>query len=104
MAEEEKPAEQTPQIWGDKWFGDFLSFKVMITPFYIKTIYLIGAVILILIGIGLIIGGEGTAVRVGGLLILTIGNLCWRIWCEWAIVFFRMLDLLRSIDSNTKRG
>ena len=104
MTEEERPAEQIPQIWGENWLGDFLAFKVMITPFYIKAIYLLGAVINILVGIYCMIACSETVVRIIGLLILTIGNIFWRIWCELAIVFFRMHDLLRSIDNNTKRG
>jgi hypothetical protein len=102
MPEEEKPAEQPPQIWGENWLEDFLTFKVMITPFLIKTIYLLGVAILILVGIYAMISGPNEA-RVIGLLVFTIGNLFWRVWCELAILFFRMHDLLRSIDNNTKR-
>lgn len=102
MAEEEKPAEQIPQLKEENWLGDFLSFKVMITPFYIKTIYLLGAVILILVGIYGMIAVSETIVRLFGLLLCTIGNIIWRVFCEWAIVFFKMHDLLRSIDNNTK--
>jgi hypothetical protein len=103
MPEEEKPQEQAPQIWGENWLGDFLAFKVMITPFYIKTIYLLGAVILILAGIGGMIVGPDN-VRFLGLLVLTVGNIFWRVSCECAILFFRIHDLLRSIENNTKRG
>lgn len=103
MAEEERAAEQISQPREVNWLSDFLAFKAMITPFYIKTIYLVGAVILILVGIYAMIAGERTGVRLLGLLVVTVGNIIWRIWCERVIVFFRMHDLLKSIDNNTKR-
>jgi len=93
--------------------GNFFSFRWMITPGLIKTIYIAGAVVITLMGLGIVFGvavhvpgPEGEPVRhaVGGIGVLVglvyilLGNLLWRLWCEFVIVIFSMHELLGSID------
>ena len=40
--------------------------------------------------------------RVGGILVLLVGNLVWRMMCEGAILLFSLHELLVSIDTRAK--
>lgn len=82
--------------------GDFFSFKKMITPFLIKFLYVLGAiaiipaaifafdmfkydmVIAILTAVGVLIGGE----------------LLWRIFCEYTILFFSMYETMVAMKKQ----
>jgi len=88
--------------------SEFIFFKKFITPAFITIIYLLGALFItiasiVLIGAGASVGssygvdGGGMAV-LWGFLMLILGNIMWRIWCEYLIVQFRMYDALVSID------
>lgn len=90
----------------ESWFADFFSFKMFITRPFIKIIYVIGAVLLTIGSIAsMILGvstyGGGMAI-IYSLLMLILGNIGWRITCEVWIVFFRMHDILKSIDDSLK--
>ena len=45
------------------------------------------------------LGGGGF---LGGLIMLIVGNVAWRIWCELIIIFFRINKTLNNIEINTK--
>lgn len=80
----------------------------MITPYIMIVLYILGAVIITFSALAMMFGGAslGNAFGVGGLLggvlYLILGNLIWRITCEWFIVFFRMNDAMTAIEQNTK--
>ena len=94
---------------GFNW-GDFFSFRKMITLQVIRIVYAVIAVLITLVGFtalffgggalsGLMPGGAFT-----GVVILVFGNILWRIWCELIIVFFRINSTLNNVDDNTKPG
>ncbi len=79
--------------------GDFLRFETMITPVVIEIIFWI-AVIITIIG-GIVTMTRGGWSVLGGFLILILGPIAARIYCEILIVFFRINDHLRAIQHNT---
>lgn len=78
---------------------EFLSFRRMITPILIQVIFWIGVVVTVVGGLGLIIGGQGFE----GLLLLLLGPLFVRVYCEILILLFRMNETLTEIKNNTQR-
>jgi len=94
------PPSDSPGFW-----GDYFSFRKMISIAWIKFMYVLGA-------FGIIIGSLIIVVRaaedgepgwfLGALLLLVFGNLAWRLTCETAIVFFGIHEALVSIDRKTK--
>lgn len=77
----------------------FLNFNKLITTSIIKVVYLIGILAVTIGGfVGMAQGGAGSVIA--GLLILTLGNLMWRVFCENIIVLFNIHDTLSSIDDS----
>jgi hypothetical protein len=76
--------------------NDFLAFRYLITPTFITVIYVIGAVLITIGALGTMAGGGNTAL--GGLFVLIIGNLWWRIVLEFVMVLFRINASLQSIE------
>jgi hypothetical protein len=94
-------------------FDDFLNFRMYITKTFMKIIYIIGAILITLGSFALMIGGAlpynyyysiGSGGILGGLALLTLGNLGWRLICEAIIIIFSIHEKLVSIDNkiNTK--
>ena len=90
-----------------KDFNDFLEFKRMITPFFIKVLYIFGTLLSILAGIVVIVrslSGSANDWHTYGILlgfvILIGGPLLWRIFCESLILFFRMNETLTDINQE----
>lgn len=79
--------------------GDFLRFETMITPWVIQVLFWIAVVIAIIAGIVTMTRGGWSIL--GGFLILILGPLVARIYCEILIIFFRINDHLRAIQHNT---
>jgi len=104
---------QTIQTAGKSFLQSLfdLSFSQFITPKLIKVIYVVFIVIfaiygLILIGVGFVAAANG---RPAGLLLIPVavivffvGIILTRVWLELVMVFFSMLDRLKSIDAKTK--
>lgn len=91
---------------------DFLQFKRMVTLQVIPILYAIVAVIITLGGIALMFSG-GNSRGFGdslmpqggffsGLIFLVIGNILWRMWCEFILVLFRVNKNLQDIERNTR--
>ncbi|SER24101.1 protein of unknown function [Gracilibacillus ureilyticus] len=83
----------------------FLSFDKMITPMIIKVVFWIGIVITVLSGLGTMISGFNSFYGGGlqvftGLLIIIIGPIVVRIYCELLILMFKIYDTLREIRDN----
>ena len=75
---------------------DFFTFNTIITPYVIAYVYFIGAVIIPII---LISYAKKTKFSIPNLktkftllLIFMILELCWRIFCEFFIVYFKLLQ------------
>jgi len=92
-------------------FDDFLNFKMYITKTFMKWIYIIGAILITLGSFAMIIAGAlnpymyvdsmGVGGILGGLALLTLGNLGWRLICEAIIIIFSIHETLVSIDNKT---
>ena len=106
------PAAPMPS--GFNW-KDFLSFKTMITLQIIQIVYVVVAILITIGGLAAMFGGGGgyggygagipffpVSGFFGGLIILIVGNIGWRMWCELIIVFFRMNKTLNNVEINTK--
>src|SRR5262245_9477006 len=90
----------------------YFSFQKLITPRFVKFIYVVGLLAVTIIGIGLAVwAGLGLRSatlpsRMGvyyiaiGAAIATVGNLVWRVLCEIWIVLFSMHNLLGSIEAE----
>ena len=86
-------------------FADYFSFQKMISLSFFRIIYKIGFAVITLAGIGLIWEGQydkfdGPIKIFGGIALLFIGNIIWRVICEAWIVFFRIADSLSNIEKK----
>lgn len=89
--------------------SDFLSFRKMITPGIIQVIFWLE--VTGCVGAALFIFASGDSLTVAvpfspklfALLILVLGPLVARIYCELLIVLFRIYESLRVIERNTAR-
>ena len=79
------------------------------TPQLIKVVYIVGACFITEAGLLSILSPETLneyeagpiLTRLGGILVLLVGNLVWRMMCEGAILLFSLHELLVSIDMRT---
>jgi len=75
----------------------------MITPGIIQIIFWIGVLAIVVIGIAIIATAEDDhgdtdgGVVAMGIMYIIFGPIVWRIYCELAMVFFRMYDALKDI-------
>ena len=97
-------------------FSDFLQFRRMITLQIIPILYAIVAVIITLASLGMMFSGGGGSYGggygpmsfmpggfLGGLLFLILGNIFWRMWCEFILVLFRINKNIQDVEKNTRR-
>lgn len=87
---------------------DFLTFKKMITPVIIQILFWILAGLSIIVGLVAIVSGAssnfgGGAQVFGGLLLLVLGPIAVRVYCEILIVVFRMNETLTEIRNSLPR-
>ena len=101
-------------------FGNYFSFKYMITPDIIKIIHVIGLIILNLALLGGLVVGiiflfaqdldlEGYMIAlvivgavIGAILAFFIVNIEWRIICETMILFFSMHEMLSTVEGELR--
>lgn len=80
---------------------DFLAFRTMLTPIIIQAVFWIGAGICVIVGLIFILSGVGQyggGPRVlKGLLLMVLGPIGVRIYCEILIIFFRINETLTEI-------
>ncbi|HAZ30891.1 TPA: hypothetical protein DCY65_04910 [Candidatus Acetothermia bacterium] len=86
---------------------EYLTFRKMITPVAIQIIFWVGVLGCVIMGLVSIAGGA--AARVGGgmmvltgILMILLGPIAVRIWCEVLIVVFRILDALVEIREKLR--
>ncbi|HXB06298.1 MAG TPA: DUF4282 domain-containing protein [Puia sp.] len=113
--EQTNVSPSAPVHAGFNW-KDFLSFKTMITLQIIQIVYVVVAILITLAGLAAMFGGNsggygaygGPASLLtgggffGGLIVLVVGNIGWRMWCELIVVFFRMNKTLNNIETGQK--
>ena len=92
----------------------YFSFQKLITPRFVKFIYVVGLIALTAGGIGLAtwaglrLRSATLATQIGfyyiatGASIAIVGNLVWRVLCEIWIVLFNIHNLLGSIERETR--
>ena len=76
--------------------NEFLTFRKMITPLIIQILFWVFVVIVV---IGGIVALKADALR--GILMIVLGPVIVRIYCEILIVLFRILESLQEIAMNT---
>ena len=84
---------------------DFLTFKKMITPTIIQVLFWILAGLTVVLGLAGIVSGAsssfgGGSQVLGGLILLVLGPLAVRVYCEILIVVFRMNETLTEIRNS----
>src|SRR5215813_13734364 len=93
--------------------GGFFSFGTQITPAVIQVVYFIGAAVITLaslLTVGLVLMGVASeytdtnrdALLFGGLTLLGIGNILWRVLCEMVMLVFRIHEALMDLDDKAR--
>lgn len=99
-------------------FSNFLQFRQMITLQIIPILYVIVAIIITLLSLVMMFSGGGGGYDggfggpmsmmpggfLGGLFFLVLGNIFWRMWCEFILVLFRINKNTQDIETNTRRA
>ena len=91
----------------------FFSFGTLISPTFIQLSYIIGAAVITVAGILMVVlvltgvAPEYTdtsrdVLLFGGLTLLGVGNIVWRVLCEMTILFFRMHEAVVSLDDSAR--
>lgn len=92
-------------------FNDFISFRKFISLTFIQVLYVIGAIAITIVAVGLLIGFNGSMMPsanyngnpLAGFSLLIIGNLLWRVICEAWILFFRLASSVSNIENQVKK-
>jgi hypothetical protein len=92
------------------FYAEYFAFRELVTPQLIKVMYIAGACLITAAGILSILSPEtlnkyetGPIItRFGGILVLLVGNLAWRMVCEGAILLFSLHELLVSLDTRVR--
>ena len=106
-------ASETPTREATHRRGGFFSFGTLITPACIQVAYVIGAAVITLASlfmVALVLTGVAPeytdtnrdALLVGGLSLLGIGNLLWRVLCEMVMLLFRIHEVLLELDDKAR--
>jgi hypothetical protein len=82
---------------------DFLAFRTMLTPIIIQILFWIGSLICVIVGAMMVIYGARyfgaeNHLELKGVLLILLGPLGVRIYCEILIVFFRINETLTEIE------
>jgi hypothetical protein len=80
--------------------GEYLTFDKMIAPVVIQVLFWIGVVFIVIAGLISLFSGAFLT----GLAMIILGPIVVRVYCEVLLVFFRILDNLREININTRKG
>ena len=81
---------------------DFLAFRTMLTPLLIQAVFWVGVVICVIAGLIYILSGVGQYGGgpnvLKGVILLFLGPIAVRIYCEILIIFFRINETLTEIQ------
>ena len=86
---------------------DYFNFRSMVTPNLMTSLYVLVAIIINIGGLFLIafVAESDPNIDIlyfiGGLLLLLLLNIIWRILCEFMIILFSIHDRLREISDNS---
>ena len=88
--------------------GGYLAFRRMITPSFVRSLYVAGMLILTIAGLILIAQGlqlldyGGRRMVVWGALALLPGNVLWRVLCEQIVILHRIHEELVTLEARTR--
>ncbi len=82
--------------------SDFWAFRTMVTPIIIQILFWIGTLICVIVGALMVIYGPSyfgaeSHIELKGVLLIVLGPLGVRIYCEILLVFFRINETLTEI-------
>ncbi len=80
--------------------SDFWAFRTMVTPVIIQVLFWVGVIVCIIAGLVMIVMGiklPGDQMVLKGVLLVILGPLGVRVYCEILIVFFRINETLTEI-------
>ncbi len=91
----------------------FFAFGSFIGPPFIQVVYVLGAAAISLAGLGMVLlvltgwAPEFTEVGrdmllFGGLTLLGVGNILWRVLCEFGMLLFRLHEALTRLDERMR--
>ncbi|MDR0252551.1 MAG: DUF4282 domain-containing protein [Brucellaceae bacterium] len=88
---------------------DMTSFDKFLTPALIKIVYWIGIVAIVIASLGAILTafsytGGGIKQVFGGIVMLFVGTIFWRVMCEGIMLSFRIYDRLTEIKERLPRN
>ena len=78
-----------------------MQFKKMLTPVIIQILFWLGSILSVLVGLGLLIFGLEDE-KLLGLILILLGPIVVRIYCELLIVVFTINDTLTEIHRSLK--
>ncbi|HBO38432.1 MAG TPA: hypothetical protein DD638_07190 [Pasteurellaceae bacterium] len=78
-------------------FKELFLFNKLVTPKIIVVIYWVSLVAVVLSGLGMMFGSYPGAI-IQGLLIIVLGSLFARIWCELSLIFFKINENLEKLN------
>jgi hypothetical protein len=86
-------------------FNDWLFLKKMITPMVIQIIYWLGILVVIIFGLFTIIKsfgafGGGAFGLLSGILMLILGPIMVRVYCEILVVLFNIYEELKKLNAK----
>lgn len=81
--------------------NSFLNFDNFITPKFITILYWIILAVVALSGLGLMFSGNGFAGFLMGLVVILLGALFTRVYCELLMVIFSMNNHLKKISAKS---
>lgn len=104
------PPKRIKSVKYMSFYAEYFAFRELVTPQLIKVVYIVGACFISAAGFLSILSPEtldeydlGPILsRLGGIFVLLVGNLVWRMMCEGAILLFSLHELLVSIDTRAK--
>lgn len=85
---------------------EFLCFRKMITPVVIQIVFWIGVIGSILAGVALLFqgGGSGPQSLVNGVLLIILGPIAVRVYCELLILLFRINENLIAVRKKLEES
>jgi hypothetical protein len=92
------------------FYAGYFAFRELVTPHLIKVVYIVGACFITAAGVWSILSPETLSgyeadpilTRFGGIMVLLVGNLVWRMVCESAILLFSLHEILVSLDNRVR--
>ncbi len=93
------------------FYAGYFAFRELVTPHLIKVVYIVGACFITAAGVISILSPETLSggyeadpilTRFGGIMVLLVGNLVWRMMCEGAILLFSLHEILVSLDTRAR--